>query len=118
VDMLWLDSDYPTTASPTAPGVARGTCATSSGVPATVEAAGANVHVIYSNIKFGDIGSTYTGSAYVAPGGTSSSTTTAKTTTTTTTSKSTTTTTKATSTTTTSSATQSEYGQCGGEGYT
>ncbi|KAG9003403.1 Exoglucanase 1 [Tulasnella sp. JGI-2019a] len=122
VDMLWLDSDYPTTASPTAPGVARGTCSTSSGVPATVEAAGASVHVIYSNIKFGDISSTYTGSAYVAPGGTTSSTTTAKTTTTTTTAKTTTTTSTtskaATTTTTASSATQTLYGQCGGTGYT
>ncbi|KAG6846682.1 Exoglucanase 1, partial [Blastosporella zonata] len=35
VDMLWLDSDYPTPANASAPGVARGTCATTSGVPAT-----------------------------------------------------------------------------------
>ncbi|KAG8991921.1 hypothetical protein FRB94_007836 [Tulasnella sp. JGI-2019a] len=71
--MLWLDSDYPTTASPIAPGVARGSCSTSSGKPADVEAAGASVQVTYSNIKFGDIGSTYTGDPYVAPGGTAPS---------------------------------------------
>ncbi|KAG9027910.1 Exoglucanase 1 [Tulasnella sp. JGI-2019a] len=120
VDMLWLDSDYPTTASPTAPGVARGTCSTSSGVPATVEAAGANVKVIYSDIRFGDIGSTYTGSPYVAPGGsTTGSTTTAKTTTTTAKTTTTTTTSKAATTTTTASgATQTLYGQCGGATWT
>ncbi|GJJ15277.1 Exoglucanase 1 [Clathrus columnatus] len=58
--MLWLDSDYPTTADPTQPGVARGTCATDSGNPEQVESASASASVTYSNIKFGDIGSTYT----------------------------------------------------------
>jgi len=57
-DMLWLDSDYPTTKDASTPGVARGTCATSSGVPATVEAGSASV--TYSNIKFGPINSTFT----------------------------------------------------------
>ncbi|TFY80677.1 hypothetical protein EWM64_g3334 [Hericium alpestre] len=36
-NMLWLDSDYPTDVPATNPGVARGTCATTSGVPADVE---------------------------------------------------------------------------------
>ena len=58
-DMLWLDSDYPTNDSTSTPGVARGTCSTSSGVPATVEAASPNSHVTYSNIKVGPIGSTF-----------------------------------------------------------
>jgi cellulose 1,4-beta-cellobiosidase len=62
-NMLWLDSDYPTTKAATVPGVARGTCATSSGVPATVEGSVPNSQVIYSNIKFGDLNSTYTGTA-------------------------------------------------------
>ncbi|KAF9486146.1 cellobiohydrolase I [Pholiota conissans] len=62
-NMLWLDSNYPTDKDASAPGVARGTCATSSGVPADVEASVPNSQVIYSNIKFGDIGSTYTGTA-------------------------------------------------------
>lgn len=35
--MLWLDSSYPVDASTSKPGVARGTCATSSGVPSDVE---------------------------------------------------------------------------------
>merc|ERR1712070_1273792 len=49
-NMLWLDS--------TDPGAKRGTCATTSGVPADVESQQANAHVIFSDIKFGPIGST------------------------------------------------------------
>ncbi|KAG6809595.1 hypothetical protein H0H92_015615 [Tricholoma furcatifolium] len=60
VDMLWLDSDYPTNTSASTPGVARGTCATTSGVPATIEADSPNSSVTYSNIRFGDLNSTYT----------------------------------------------------------
>ncbi|MCG8622510.1 MAG: glycoside hydrolase family 7 protein, partial [Proteobacteria bacterium] len=37
VHMLWLDSSYPPDKSPSAPGVTRGTCPTSSGVPDQVE---------------------------------------------------------------------------------
>ncbi|KAG6897945.1 Exoglucanase [Termitomyces sp. T32_za158] len=67
--MLWLDSDYPTDADPSQPGISRGTCATTSGVPADVENNSPNAQVIYSNIRFGDIDSTYTssGSAPVTP---------------------------------------------------
>lgn len=57
--MLWLDSDYPTDADPTAPGVNRGPCAANSGAPADVESKSANAQVTYSNIKFGPIGSTF-----------------------------------------------------------
>ncbi|KAF8148441.1 cellobiohydrolase I-II [Crassisporium funariophilum] len=59
-NMLWLDSNYPVASDPAKPGIARGTCPTSSGVPADVESSAADSQVIYSNIKFGDIGSTYT----------------------------------------------------------
>jgi len=59
VNMLWLDSDYPTTANPATPGVARGTCPTNSGQPPIIEETDANASVTYSNIKFGDIGTTY-----------------------------------------------------------
>lgn len=98
VNMLWLDSTYPTDG--TSPGDARGTCSTSSGVPATVESQSPNAQVIYSDIKVGPIGSTY--SAGTGPGtGTG--------------------TTSVGSTSTTSSApsgaTQVEWGQCGGIGY-
>jgi cellulose 1,4-beta-cellobiosidase len=73
--MLWLDSDYPTNKDASAPGVARGTCATTSGVPAQVEAQVPNSQVVFSNIKFGDIGSTFSGSSSPSPpsGGSSSS---------------------------------------------
>ncbi|KAI0051594.1 glycoside hydrolase family 7 protein, partial [Auriscalpium vulgare] len=62
-DMLWLDSTYPPSKSTTAPGVARGPCAASSGDPKTLESGSGSSSVTYSNIKFGDIGSTYTGSS-------------------------------------------------------
>ncbi|KAH7067865.1 exoglucanase-like protein 1 precursor [Paraphoma chrysanthemicola] len=58
-NMLWLDSTYPTDRDPNSPGAARGECATSSGVPAEVEAANPNAQVVFSNIKFGPIGSTF-----------------------------------------------------------
>ena len=59
VHMLWLDSSYPPDKSPSAPGVTRGTCPTSSGVPDQVENQYPNADVTYSNIKYGEIGSTY-----------------------------------------------------------
>ncbi|KAJ7738934.1 glycoside hydrolase [Mycena metata] len=58
-NMLWLDAPYPPTKSASSPGVTRGTCSPSSGAPKTVEAQNANAQVIYSNIKFGPIGSTF-----------------------------------------------------------
>jgi cellulose 1,4-beta-cellobiosidase len=57
--MLWLDSNYPTTVSPNTPGISRGACPTTSGVPADVESQHPNSNVIFSNIRYGDIGSTY-----------------------------------------------------------
>lgn len=57
-NMLWLDSDYPPTNSTSLPGVARGPCATTSGVPADVESQSPDSSVTFSNLKFGDIGST------------------------------------------------------------
>lgn len=64
--MLWLDSDYPTTADASSPGVSRGTCATSSGLPTTIEDQSGSASVTYSNIKFGDLNSTFTGSTTVS----------------------------------------------------
>ncbi|KAG3037375.1 hypothetical protein PC119_g3696 [Phytophthora cactorum] len=74
--VLWLDSDYPVTADPKKPGVSRGTCAKTSGVPKEVIAEQAEATVAFSNIRVGDIGSTVKGV------GTSKTTTTKKTTTT------------------------------------
>ncbi|KAG6906539.1 Exoglucanase 1, partial [Tephrocybe rancida] len=102
VNMLWLDSTYPTTGDPSTPGVGRGTCATTSGTPTDVEANAPNSSVTYSNIRFGDIGSTYSGT-----GGSTSGTSTG-------------TTAQPTSTTSAppSTATQVKWGQCGGIGWT
>jgi cellulose 1,4-beta-cellobiosidase len=57
--MLWLDSNYPLDKSASTPGVARGTCATTSGQPTDVESASPNAQVKFSNIKFGPLGSTF-----------------------------------------------------------
>merc|ERR1712036_57895 len=55
-NMLWLDSTYPVGSS--APGAARGTCSTDSGKPDDVETNHPDSSVTFSNIRFGDIGST------------------------------------------------------------
>ncbi|KIP07351.1 carbohydrate-binding module family 1 protein [Phlebiopsis gigantea 11061_1 CR5-6] len=102
-NMLWLDSDYPTDKSASSPGVARGTCATTSGVPADVESQVPNSSVTFSNIKWGTIGSTFSGTA--SSGSSSSSSVSSA----------------SSSTSTVSSPTGStvaQYGQCGGIGYT
>ena len=65
VNMLWLDSTYPTTADASKPGIARGTCPTTSGAPADVEANSPNSSVVFSNIRFGPIGSTFNQAAAV-----------------------------------------------------
>jgi len=59
VNMLWLDSDYPTDRDPSEPGVSRGSCSKDSGKPSDVESQHPDAHYIVSDIKFGDIGSTY-----------------------------------------------------------
>lgn len=94
-NMLWLDSTYPTTS--TALGAARGTCATTSGVPADVESASGSASVIYSNIKFGPLNSTFTGTS--SGTGTSTGTTTS-------------------AAAGTTAVTASAYAQCGGTGWT
>ncbi|KAJ6559951.1 exocellulase [Mycena capillaripes] len=77
--MYWLDSTYPTNASASQPGVVRGPCSTASGEPTIVESTEGSNQVVFSNIKWGDINSTFsstgsTGSS--TPGGPSSTTTT------------------------------------------
>jgi cellulose 1,4-beta-cellobiosidase len=59
VNMLWLDSTFPTDADPEKPSVARSTCPTTSSVPSEVEESAADAVVTYSNIKVGAIGTTY-----------------------------------------------------------
>jgi cellulose 1,4-beta-cellobiosidase len=74
-NMLWLDSAYPPNKSASSPGVTRGTCSPSSGAPTTVEAQSANAQVVYSNIKFGPIGSTFDASGAQPPASTTSTST-------------------------------------------
>merc|ERR1712137_217637 len=66
VNMLWLDSTYPVDS--TSPGAARGTCSTDSGKPDDVESSAASSSVTFSNIRFGEIGSTDGGSPAPSPG--------------------------------------------------
>nr|BAF57343.1 putative glycosyl hydrolase family7 [uncultured symbiotic protist of Hodotermopsis sjoestedti] len=58
VNMLWLDSTYPTD-SAGKPGADRGPCAITSGDPKDVESQSPNASVTFSDIKFGPIDSTY-----------------------------------------------------------
>ena len=57
--MLWLDSNYPPDQSASIPGVARRTCSISSGWPGDILSYHTDADVTFSNIKYGDIGSTY-----------------------------------------------------------
>ncbi|KAL2064142.1 hypothetical protein VTL71DRAFT_4636 [Oculimacula yallundae] len=61
--MLWLNGDFPIGADATKPGVSRGACAATSGKPADVESTAGDSQVIFSNIKIGPIGSTFTAPA-------------------------------------------------------
>ena len=56
--MLWLDSNYPTDAPTSQPGVPRGTCDTSSGVPEDVIKNHPDATTTFSKIKLGPIGFT------------------------------------------------------------
>ncbi|KAI6091291.1 glycoside hydrolase family 7 protein [Hypoxylon rubiginosum] len=58
-NMLWLDSSYPPEKAGQ-PGGDRGDCAQDSGVPSDVEASIPDAKVIWSNIRYGPIGSTVT----------------------------------------------------------
>ncbi|KAG8924233.1 Exoglucanase 1 [Tulasnella sp. 419] len=117
-NMLWLDSNYPLDRDASQPGVARGTCPTTSGVPADVESQQANSYVVFSNIKFGDIGTTFSGSTSQTT--TTRPNTTVRTTTTTRPASSSTRSSSVprTTTTTANPATQTKWGQCGGNGWT
>jgi len=57
-NMLWLDSTYPVDGTCDQPGVCRGPCAITTGVPADVEKDLADATVVFSDIKYGHIGAT------------------------------------------------------------
>ncbi len=114
--MNWLDSG------------SNGPCSSTAGNPSTILAQDPNTHVIFSNIRWGDIGSTTgttTGGSSSSSSATSSKTsssTSSKTSSTQTTKTSTTLTTKTSTTTTATGAkptcTAAHWGQCAGIGYT
>ncbi|KAI0486555.1 putative endoglucanase [Xylaria cf. heliscus] len=97
--MDWLDSG------------SNGPCSSTEGNPALIAQNNPKTHVIFSNIRWGDIGSTFNSG--------SSTTTTTTTTTKVSTTKTTSTTTKTsvTTTTTASQPSQTQWGQCGGIGW-
>jgi len=59
--MQWLDSKLPAGASPEAPGVARGPCELSWGDPVWMRHQLRDSYAQFSNLRFGEIGSTHAG---------------------------------------------------------
>ena len=57
--MQWLDGAYPRGAPENKPGVKRGPCPRDGGKPSEVEQQQPNAQVVYSNIRSGDLDSTY-----------------------------------------------------------
>lgn len=102
----WLD------ASPFGP------CTSTEGNPSNIIAQHPDTHVVFSNIRWGDIGSTVKTSSGGGGSSSSSSRTSSTKTSSSTTSKSTTTSTSKTTTTTPSAPSQTHWGQCGGQGWT
>lgn len=59
IQMKWLDSTFPTNANASAPGVVRGPCAISDGVPTEIYPKHSKAFIAFSNIKVGPINSTF-----------------------------------------------------------
>jgi len=59
VGMIWLDATDPYPVPSGKYGAPRGTCSQASGNPKLVENSYPHAYVVYSNIKYGEIGSTY-----------------------------------------------------------
>lgn len=57
--MLWLDSAYPLDRDENEPGIKRGECPRDSGKPSDVEKNSPDATVTFSNIKVGDLDTTY-----------------------------------------------------------
>ncbi|KAI5782026.1 cellulose 1,4-beta-cellobiosidase precursor [Peziza echinospora] len=123
VQMRWLDSVWPLDVPATNPGVTRGTCPGTGSEPDSIAKNAPNSTVQYSNIRFGSIGSTFSGTpANPGTGTTTAVTSATKTSSVASATKSTTstktTTAPATSTTSASAGTIPKWGQCGGIGWT
>ncbi|KAJ3094677.1 hypothetical protein HK100_006062 [Physocladia obscura] len=98
--MDWLDSSYPPGA--TVAGTLRGPCPFfnwTTGIPNLRSTYGSSASVTFSNIKFGELGSTFSGTTVTTSASTTTTTSTTRPTTTTTTTTKTTTTTTTTTTT-------------------
>lgn len=66
--MGWLDQDpYPADADPSQPGVGRGPCPTTGGRPAQLIKDYPDAKVVFSNIRSGDIGSTFKNGTIAVP---------------------------------------------------
>ncbi len=57
--MQWLDGTFPVGADMATPGVERGPCSATAGMPANIERMNGDAAVVFSKIRIGDIGSTY-----------------------------------------------------------
>jgi cellulose 1,4-beta-cellobiosidase len=57
--MQWLDGTFPVGADKATPGVERGPCSATAGMPANIERMNGDAAVVFSKIRIGDIGSTY-----------------------------------------------------------
>jgi cellulase len=105
--MNWLDSG------------SSGPCSSSAGNPATIESQTPGTYVTFSNIRWGDIGSTFSEGGGSGSGSSSSSSTTASSTSATRSTSASSTTSKPTTTSTAPSGpTQTHWGQCAGNGWT
>mmetsp|Transcript_92306 Transcript_92306/g.197782 ORF Transcript_92306/g.197782 Transcript_92306/m.197782 type:complete len:628 (-) Transcript_92306:23-1906(-) len=66
--MAWLDAASPANRSRAMPGIARGPCPRSAGRPEDLHADNSGAFVRYTDLRYGDIGTTYSvGSAAAAP---------------------------------------------------
>ncbi|KAI8607107.1 concanavalin A-like lectin/glucanase domain-containing protein [Chytriomyces sp. MP71] len=115
VSMLWLDSTFPVNG--TANGTKRGTCATTSGLPTDVESNSPHAYVVYSDVRWGEIGSTFNGNPVTASSAASQKTTTAAASSTAPTVVTSVKTSSAAVTTSAQSGCAAVYGQCGGKGW-
>jgi cellulose 1,4-beta-cellobiosidase len=57
--MQWLDGTFPVGANKSSPGVERGPCSATVGMPANIQKNNGDAAVVFSKIRTGDIGSTY-----------------------------------------------------------
>jgi cellulose 1,4-beta-cellobiosidase len=57
--MQWLDGTFPVGGNKSSPGVERGPCSSTAGMPERIQRENGDAAVVFFNIRIGDIGSTY-----------------------------------------------------------